>query len=286
MIMILIRLCSVRSSTTTVETNLSKAITITITTMVETNLPKAALSQNAKKLQVVPDQKRSQILTKRGVKYQQSTLSNADRDIHLGNSHGSFSQSCLIKASGGSEYCRFTLIIDDDSVVWIGWLAKMKMVKSRLSCWWWWWFNHIDIQMMIRSNLWARGKSWERHRGLPRGGKLSEFLQQIINIIVNIIFIINSIVSINIIVINNIVINIIFIIELTVSVESTLSISLFTFVSLSVLTQQLFKFAFFLKISVVSIFSWKYPSSIFFSNFLNVSYHCPPTSSLLLSDWD
>ena len=46
MIMILIRLCSVRSSTTTVETN----------------LPKAALSQNAKKLQVVPDQKRSQIL--------------------------------------------------------------------------------------------------------------------------------------------------------------------------------------------------------------------------------
>ena len=59
--MFLIRLCSVRSSTTTVETNLSKAITITITTMVETNLPKAALSQNAKKLQVVPDQKRSQI---------------------------------------------------------------------------------------------------------------------------------------------------------------------------------------------------------------------------------
>ena len=244
------------------------------------NLPKAALSQNAKKLQVVPDQKRSQILTKRGVKYQQSTLSNADRDIHLGNSHGSFSQSCLIKASGGSEYCRFTLIIDDDSVVWIGWLAKMKMVKSRLSCWWWWWFNHIDIQMMIRSNLWARGKSWERHRGLPRGGKLGEFLQQIINIIVNIIFIINSIVNINIIVINNIVINIIFIIKLTVSVESTLSISLFTFVSLSVLTQQLFKFAFFLEISVVSIFSCKYQS-----NFLNVSYHYPP-SSMLLSDWD
>ena len=223
-------------------------------------------------------------LIKRGVKYR-STLSNADCDIHLGNSHGSFSQSCLIKASGGSEYCRFTLIIDDDSVVWIGWLAKMTMVKSRLSCWWWWWFNHIDIQMMIRSNLWARGKSWERHRGLPRGGKLGEFLQQIINIIVNIIFIINSIVNINIIVINNIVINIIFIIELTVSVESTLSISLFTFVSLSVLTQQLCKFAFFLEISVVSIFSCKYPSSIFSSNFLNVSFHDPP-SSLLLSDWD
>ena len=69
---------------------------------------------------MVPAQKKSQFYKK----------SNAD--INLGNSHGSFSHSCLIKASGGSEYCRLTLIIDDDANVTM--MKREKFWGLLLSC--------------------------------------------------------------------------------------------------------------------------------------------------------